>query len=330
MLEHGGDLDEAVIRYGIDRARWLDLSTGITPYGYPVPTLDESVWHRLPSDRDGLMEAAAGYYGPVPLLPVPGSQAAISQLPRLWRDAAVGIVEPTYGEHAAAWQEAGHRVESMTADELTSLAGNYDIVVICNPNNPDGRQADPAMLETVRQDLASRGGWLIVDEAFADPQPEVSLLEQAGQPGLVILRSLGKFFGLAGARVGFVLGPHPLLRRLAQKQGPWSVPGPSRAVAAQALDDRAWQQDCRQRLAADSQRLHDLLEAHGLPPAGGTLLFRYIPHSAARRLQRQFAREAIWVRAFDEPAALRLGLPGSDAAWDQLTRALERIDTESD
>src|SRR5581483_2833826 len=205
MLEHGGQLLRAAERYGLPRERWLDLSTGINPVaweGGPVPLAS---WNRLPEEGDGLLEAAEAYYKAPEVLPVCGSQAAIQALPRLRARSRVGVPALGYNEHAYRWKQAGHDVLPLELADLATALDALDVVLVCNPNNPTGERVRPAELLVWHERLSSRGGWLIVDEAFADSTPENSVARFAQRDGLIVLRSLGKFFGLAGARVGFVL-----------------------------------------------------------------------------------------------------------------------------
>ncbi len=329
MLEHGGKLRAAARQYGIPEHAWLDLSTGINPEGYPVPALPPETWRRLPDGDDALRVAAARYYGSESLLPVAGSQAAIQSLPRLRTTSRVGILSPTYGEHAHAWRRAGHVVRELTVEAAEASLDALDVVVLANPNNPTGLRFARDTLLGWRARLAARGGWLVVDEAFMDTTPGGSLVEKTDEPGLVVLRSLGKFFGLAGARVGFVFASHELLRALEDELGPWSVSGPAQKVAALALADCAWQEAARTRLTSDSARLGRLLAEHGLASSGGTALFQWIHAPQAAALHEQLARRGILTRLFTTPASLRFGLPGGEAQWQRLAQALHEIDSHA-
>jgi cobalamin biosynthetic protein CobC len=320
MLEHGGRLRQAAARFGIPLADWLDLSTGISPQPYPATPPPLASWHRLPEEDDGLEAAAAGYYGSAALLPVAGSQAAIQALPALLPGARVGLLAPTYAEHPHAWRARAPRL--FAADEGDAAVDASDVVVMVHPNNPTGTVFARARLLDWHARLAARGGWLVVDEAFIDPTPAASLADAAGAPGLVVLRSLGKFFGLAGARVGFVLAPAALRQALAEQLGPWPLSGPARAVARQALTDRAWQTGQRARLAAAGERLGRLLGAAGLGVAHGPALFKWLPHQHAAALHAALARRGVLVRLFDAPPGLRFGLPPGEAGWQRLQRAL--------
>lgn len=322
MLEHGGRIRDAAARYGIPPENWLDLSTGINPFGWPVPAVPAECWLRLPEGEDGLTAAARAYYRAPHLLPVAGSQAAIQALPRLRPPGTVGVLAPTYAEHPNAWERAGHRIRSLAGEAIDGALDSLDVLLLANPNNPTGEGFSPERLEGWRARLAERGGWLVVDEAFMDATPERSLAPLAGTPGLVVLRSLGKFFGLAGARVGFVLAWPELLEKLEENLGPWPVAGPARWVAKAALADHPWQAATRQRLSADSARLAALLTRHGLAPHGGTALFQWVPTAQASAVQDHLARQGIWVRRFQEPAALRFGLPGDEGEWQRLEAAL--------
>ena len=325
MLEHGGNLQAAVARYGIPRDEWLDLSTGINPEPYPVPPLTADAWHRLPVPNPELVSAACAYYGARHLLPVAGTQAAIQALPRLRPAGRVIVAAPSYNEHAHRWQQAGHRVTEVPFAALETALDDADVMVVCNPNNPTGARVTAHQLLEWSARLATRGGWLVVDEAFADTTPQASIASHSHAPGLIVLRSVGKFFGLAGLRLGFVLADATLLGCLAEQIGPWSVSGPAQEIGTVALSDRAWQDATRSRLLMQGERLRQLLAAQGIH-AEGTALFHWWPEWPERRalaLQQHMAERGIWVRRFDNAAqGIRLGLPGAEPEWQRLEQAL--------
>ncbi|KAA3651383.1 MAG: threonine-phosphate decarboxylase [Proteobacteria bacterium] len=320
MLEHGGSLRAAASAYGIPLADWLDLSTGINPTHYPLVSPPARLWHRLPEPDANLLAAASAYYGSDQLLPVAGSQAAIQALPAVLAARRIGLLTPSYAEHAHAWR---HReVVPLAAAAIDAAVDTLDALLLVCPNNPGGEHFSRAQLLDWHRRLQRRGGTLIVDEAFIDTDPADSLAPLAGQPGLVVLRSLGKFFGLAGARVGFVFGPAALRDALAEHLGPWTLSAPAQDIARQALSDTAWQACMRRRLAADGARMAALLARHGGQPRGPAL-FKYVPTADARHWQAHFARAAIWVRAFDAPPAVRLALPADEAGWQRLDLSLQ-------
>ncbi len=315
----------AARRYGIPLPQWLDLSTGINPRGWPVPAVPERIWQRLPEDEDGLAAAARGYYQAPALLPVAGSQVAVQALPELRPACRVGILSPGYQEHAAAWSRAGHQVLRLAPEQIDHRIPQLDLLVLIHPNNPTGALFQRQQLLAWRQQLAGRGGWLVVDEAFIDSTPERSLAADSALPGLIVLRSLGKFFGLAGARVGFVLAAPELLEGLRERLGPWALSGPSRWIATQALQDRRWQCQTRRWLARQAAELAGQLRAAGLRPAGGSALFQWVVTPEAERIHRRLAEQGILTRLFREPASLRFGLPGCEAAQQRLCHALQRL-----
>ena len=324
MLEHGGRLREAAAHYDIPLADWLDLSTGINPTPWPVPPLPAACWHRLPEDNDGLETAAAAYYGNANLLPVAGSQAAIQYLPHLLPQAVLACLSPLYSEHPQAWSRAGHRVRFLQHGSLPrALAAATPYVLLCNPNNPTAQHHPRAAVLDAAAQLHKRGGWLIVDEAFIDAEPDDSLTALAGTaaaPNLIVLRSLGKFFGLAGLRVGFLFAAPPLRAKLAELLGPWSVAGPSRAAARLALQDTAWQAAMRPHLRAASQRLTALLQPCG--EVSATALFATLTTPDSGELHDFLARRGILTRHFTQQPLLRFGLPGDAGGWQRLEQAL--------
>ena len=322
MLEHGGRLRATARRYGIALSDWLDLSTGVAPYHPPLPAITACAWARLPEPDDALELAAQQYYEARAVLPVAGSQAAIQALPRLRQQARVGVLSPCYAEHAQSWQREGHRLVELGEAGVADALAQLDVLVVVNPNNPSGRLIAPQRLLQWHGALAARGGWLVVDEAFIDCTPQHSVAEHSHLPGLVVLRSFGKFFGLAGARLGFVLAEAGLLRRLNELLGPWPVSGPTRLIGQALLIDRDARQLQLQRLQRDGERLAGLLVRHGLPPQGGCALFQWLATADAARLHEHLARLGILTRLFAQPSSLRLGLPAEDG-WVRLEQGLQ-------
>jgi cobalamin biosynthetic protein CobC len=326
MLEHGGRLRAAAQQYGIPLNEWLDLSTGLAPWSFEFPALPASVWQRLPEVEDGLAVLAAQRYGARQVLPVAGAQAAIQLLPQLRKPGSrVGIVSPCYAEHAHAWQGFGHQVLELRDEAVEAALESLDVLLLVNPNNPTGRVFTSAQLLAWHARLAARGGWLVVDEAFIDATPELSLAGHSHLPGLIVLRSFGKFYGLAGLRLGFVLAEPSLLNELHERLGPWAVSGPARWVGLACLADEAAHQQQRLRLQQASQRLADLLGAYGLTVQGGCALFQWLATAQAAALQQHFAQYGILVRHFSQPQSLRFGLPASEADWRRLRLALQEI-----
>lgn len=326
MLEHGGDLVRASRQYGIPMEQWMDLSTGINPQGYPVPEVPVSAWHRLPCDDTLLHRAAADYYETASLLPVPGTQAVIQTLPRLRAQSRVLLAALTYNEHAHAWRRLGHHVQATKVCEFGTQLTQADVLIVCNPNNPTGKCIAPQQLLEWHAALAARGGWLIVDEAYIDVTPNWSLASFAICPGLIVLRSLGKFFGLAGARVGFVFAERAIRDALQIELGPWAIAGPALFAAREALRDAAWQAQARRGLASSAHRLHDLLTCANVADSGGTALFLWRQGADAYPLYCALAQQGILTRLFCDavPAGIRFGLPGAEAEWTRLEQALGR------
>ena len=323
MLEHGGNLRDAIARFGRPREDWLDLSTGINPQSYPASVVAADAWHRLPELCSTLSTAAEAYYGAPQVLAVAGTQAAIQALPRLRSASRVVVAAPAYAEHAHRWAQAGHTVREVVYEELGSAVGDCDVMVICNPNNPTGATVAPEVLLDWAAQLALRKGWLIVDEAFGDTTPQLSVVSWSDRPGLIVLRSVGKFFGLAGLRLGFVAAHPAVLSALADILGPWAVSGPAQEIGRAALADRAWQDATRSHLVNAGERLHGLLASHAID-ASGSALFQWWPEPQAETFWQHMAQRSIWVRLFTRGAlGVRLGLPLDETGWRRLQKALE-------
>jgi cobalamin biosynthesis protein CobC len=302
----------------------LDLSATGNPDGWPVPPLPPAAWHQLPAGDDGLETAAAEYYGNANLLPVAGALAATRLLPAMLPRAVVACIGPLASPHVEAWTQVGHRPRLLQNATLPrALAAATPYVLLANPNDPTADWQPHAVAVDTAKQLKNRGGWLIVDESHIDATPEDSLTPLAGTveaPNLIVLRSLDHFFGLAGARVGFVCAAPDLLAKMAAAMGPWTVAGPSLAAARLALLDTAWQAAMRPRLLAAGQRLHQLLAPLG--EVKSTALFAALNTPRATELHAHLARHGILVRHFEQPALLRFGLPGDEAGWQRLAGAL--------
>jgi cobalamin biosynthetic protein CobC len=329
---HGGDLAFASARYGRPAGGWLDLSTGINPVPYPAEAITAADLARLP-DRaalDGLLAVARSVYGissEVALIAVPGSETAIRLLPMTVPTSKVAIVGPTYGSHLRAWREAGRPTVEVAS--LAAVPADASIVVLANPNNPDGWILAPEALADGGRRLAERGGHLIVDEAFADLFPAMSIAPHLAGIPAIVLRSFGKFFGLAGLRLGFVAGPPAIIARLAGLLGDWPVSSAAIAIGSAALADRAWQETARARLRRDMARLRALLATGGVAVVGGTDLFSLVESGSAAALHAALAGRGIWTRAFaDRPDRLRIGLP-AESGFERLRRALAELKASS-
>jgi len=321
MLEHGGNLRDAARHDG--RGDWIDLSTGINPHGYPAAAPSPSAWHRLPEPDPALLAAACAYYRAPQLLPVAGTQAAIQALPRLRAPCRVAVSAPSYAEHAHHWGLHGHTRRLVAYAELEAAIDDHDVVVVVNPNNPTGATVAPERLRDWAARLHARGGWLVVDEAFGDTATGMSVAQHAAQPGLIVLRSVGKFFGLAGLRLGFVAAHHTVLTDLDDLLGPWAVSGPAQQVALQALQDIRWQQQTLASLRQSGDRMSRLLREHGIASAG-TPLFQWWPEARPEAFHEHMAARGIWCRLFRDAArGIRVGLPAAEEEWQRLEQALQ-------
>ncbi|GIU32892.1 threonine-phosphate decarboxylase CobD [Shewanella schlegeliana] len=361
LLHHGGRLRIAISQFGGNENDWLDLSTGVSPWHFPVPELPTSCWNRLPEEDDGLIPAADGYYGGHNALPVAGSQAAIQCLPNVLakRRGSAGVVllpRVGYKEHERAWCMQGWQIEYYGTDSIgdehnsaASMANVYeadvykkgvykkdnfqqpstqqlarcDVLLVINPNNPAAHLIPRATLHAWLVELSAKGSVLVVDEAFMDMTPDQSLLPIT-ENNLIVLRSIGKFFGLAGIRAGFVYAPKDIRESLQTQLGPWCLNGPARQICKLALADMDWQQAQLTRLHTASQRLKRLLST--LPGAiVGSALFQTIYLANAPVWYERLCRHHILTRLTDEQDALRFGLPANELQWEKLTHALQTL-----
>jgi cobalamin biosynthetic protein CobC len=326
-MEHGGDLSDAIARFGGEATAWLDLSTGINPTPWPVPDeLLKPFLQRLPAraDEEALLNAARTAYCVPPsaaIVAAPGTQVLIQWLAHLAATGPVAICGPTYSEHARAWSAAGHQVISVS--ELDALPADARHAIIVNPNNPDGRLFPLGTIERAARTLRERGGSLVIDEAFVDVTPDATAASFCADLPVVILRSFGKFYGLAGLRLGFAVGSPEIINLVRRALGPWSVSGPAQTIGAAALRDTDWAAATRRQLARHADRLDAVLWRTGGSIVGGTSLFRLMRHPDAASLHEQLAQKHIWTRKFTyADDLLRFGLPGNDQDFARLSAAL--------
>ncbi len=325
LAYHGGDLAVAR-RLAPDAPEpWIDLSTGINPHPYPLPEFPPEAWTRLP-DRESvarLEAAAAARYGATDraqLVAAAGSQQIIQTLARLLPARRIGVLGATYAGHERAWRAAGAAVERVA--DVERLV-QFDVGVVVNPNNPDGRIVEKGRLVALAGALATQGGTLVVDEAFIDFDACEHSLAPALPVGALVLRSFGKAYGLAGLRLGFAVASLEMAQRLRAALGPWAASGPAIAIGCLALSDEAWLSKARARLDADATRLDRLLTERGWTIVGGTKLFRLAEHPHARAAFERLLRAGLLTRPFaDAPRQLRFGLPASGEQWDRLAAAL--------
>lgn len=326
--EHGGDPHLLESRFGRPKQGWLDLSTGINPQPYVPKEIQLENWGSLPNNTNlnNLKQAAALCYGvndPNLVTAAPGTQLLIQCLPRMRPAGCVSVISPTYNEHAQCWRLAKHTVKETF--DLTQAEKNADVIIVVNPNNPDGYQHAPNDLKSLAQRQGEKGGWLIVDEAFCDVVPELSIASAVGSPGLIVLRSFGKFYGLAGLRLGFALSDPFVTKRLLTFLGPWAVSTPAITIGQAALSDVDWKIAAGQKLLIASDRLDCILRASGMEIIGGTSLFRLVASNQADTIFQSLAQCGIMVRQFQyEPKWLRFGLPGNEKGWQRLEAALSQ------
>ncbi|MFT4906636.1 MAG: cobalamin biosynthetic protein CobC [Oleispira sp.] len=351
---HGGALNAAAEFFHIPRAEWLDISTGINPTSWPVPEIPTRVWQRLPEEQkqaeESLENAALAYYlaseqceaqiTVANILSCAGSQQGIRLLPFLYaalqhgrkHEAKVWVTSGSYAEHGMAWEEQGHRVRKVACDKISELLTQQpvDVLILLNPDNPSGHRWPAEQLLKWWSILHRRGGWLIVDEAFMDMTPQQSLVGSSEREGLFVLRSLGKFFGLAGLRLGFVFAAEKNIQRLHKMLGPWIVSHPAQYLGHLALQDNTWINQQRFDLNEQSLRLASLLEQHSRCQCSGTGLFQTVYHEHSEDLFNQLAQQGILVRYLPATSktlsGLRFGLPDNDENhWQRLDDALSQL-----
>lgn len=329
-LRHGGGLAQAARAWPDAPGPWLDLSTGINPRPWTGARAAEADLAHLPDPgRLAALEVVAarafGVADPARVAATAGAEAGLRLLPLLLKARGVDVVGPTYGGHAEAWVSAGVPARLIDRDE--AAGSSAEVLVAVNPNNPDGGVLTPPALEAIARRRAAEGRWLVVDESFVETRPSLSVAGLASSglagPGLIVLRSFGKFYGLAGLRLGFVIGPPAVIAALRLRQGDWPVSAEALVMGTAAYADEAWRAAALARLEADAARLDAMLVRAGFSIVGGTALFRLAASPDAHRWFQRLGRAGVLTRPFDHsPHWLRFGLPDT-AGFSRLERLLE-------
>jgi len=331
FAHHGGRLGVARVLFPDVPQPWVDLSTGINPRSYPAPRASQRSRNRLPEPTElarleALAAEAFGVADPTRVVATAGTECALRLLPQIIDLRAAVVVGPTYGSHADAWTRAGALTETIGLDKARAHTERAVCLTIANPNNPDGRIVERALLLELHDSLRQHGGMLIVDEAFVDVVPEMSVAAAAGTPAaskLIVLRSFGKFFGLAGLRLGFIVAAPPLAAKIRGLIGEWPVSSDALAAGLAAYANVRWMNRERAILQKSAQRLDRLLTLSGFELAGGTSLFRLARAADARERFTRLLAAGILVRPFDfAPDLLRFGLPRGRDQWRRLAAAL--------
>lgn len=333
MMKHGGNITQAAAQYGFQDAEMIDLSTGISPHPYALDLTGFSGrrWRDLPQVEDedqlkSIMRARWSVPDSAEIALAPGSGLLINLIPRMRGAATVMMPDPVYSEHDIAWRQEGHDVQYYPAASLPHIAEDAPLLAVSvQPGNPLGNILPPEEWGQLLDHAAATDGLLVMDEAFIDLMPSHSLMPRAGQRGLIILRSLGKFYGLAGLRLGAAIGHADDINQLTAMMGPWAVSTPTLDFAKQALADDDWPDQQRQWLRHQMTQLTDMLIGAGLKMIGGTDLYCLIEtKDHAATLHHQLATSGIWTRIFDHhPNWIRIGLPADDAEFQRVKDAVK-------
>jgi cobalamin biosynthetic protein CobC len=314
---HGGGVAAAAEHFGGDD--WIDLSTGINPHPWPGAAELAFDWQPLPDGGAlaALEAAAAAVFGVDAhhVCAVPGTEIGLRLVG--------GLVGGPARHVAPGYRTHGEMIGGSAAADWAEAKDAGGTLIFANPNNPDGRLIDRGAVQALI-DARGPGGWLLVDEAFAEVDPAQSVAASVGnERRLIVFRSFGKFFGLAGVRLGFVLAPQAIVAALRKQLGAWPLSAAAIAIGIAAYADADWIAATRQRLPVEAARLDAMLVRRGHRPTGACPLFRLIEVDDAHALFEQLARRAILTRPFaDEPRWLRLGLPADAAALARLEAAL--------
>lgn len=325
-FRHGGRLREAMAAFPDAPRPWLDLSTGINPEPWSGQRAPADALRRLPdplelAELEAVAARAFGVADTGRVVATSGAEAALRLLPGLIGGGEVGLLTPIYGGHAESWAASAPSLIT-SLDDLRALSA--DVLVLVNPNNPDGRRIERRALAALAAERSGAGRWTVVDESFGEVAPELSIADLEIDR-LVILRSFGKFYGLPGVRLGFLIGNKIFARKFRVLLGDWPVGADALTMGLEAYADDAWRARTRVWLATQSGAVDAVLARAGLTPVGGCDLFRWVEAPDAVGLFTRLRAEGVLTRPFaDRPDRLRIGLPSRNEfkRFEQVLRAV--------
>lgn len=311
MIKHGGNIDKAISIYGGKVNDWIDLSTGINPDCYPIPKFSNTDWRNLPTlteieKLESLIKSEFNTFSSVML--TPGSQIAISLLPTLLKKQIVGIIEPTYSDYFESFENAGFKVCSCS--NIQELLKSK-IAIIVNPNNPDGKNYDIKDLLL----LSEKVNLLIVDESFIEASNTSSIISYIKQKtnNIIVIKSFGKLYGLAGLRLGFVFSGEGFISKFKKIFSFWPVSKVSIKIASRAIKDKKWMINTQIKLKKKTIILDEIMKSINFKLIGGTNLFRLYSTPNSISSHRFLAKKFIWSRIFSYSRKwLRLGIPSDE------------------
>ncbi|MEP9365447.1 cobyrinate a,c-diamide synthase [Nocardioides sp. CN2-186] len=314
---HGGQLDP-LRHHGDAEATTGLLDLAVNVFDGPRPAWLDAALHAAVDDASAYPDAApaaaaiAAHHGRslAEVLPTAGAAEAFTLVARLrdWRRPVV--VHPQFTEPHAALEQAGHAVTSVLCRpedgfslDPGAVPEDADLVVVGNPTNPTGVLHPAAAIRRLCRD----GRLVVVDEAFMDAvpgQPE----SLAGEPGVLVVRSLTKHWSIPGIRAGYVVGDPDVVAALRRQQTPWSLSAPAIAATVACLSAEAAPESAARAdtIAAWRTVLEDALRSRGIEhvPSASSFVLARVGHGVHATLRDR----GIAVRRADT-------FPGLDGSW---------------
>lgn len=320
-FEHGGTIFAVARQLGVLPEALLDFSASINPLG-PAPGVRDALTaaydrlvHYPDSSSATLREALAACHGftPQQICVANGSTELIHLIPRMqrFRIKRALLLVPSFSEYARSLELSGWSVDPLVmsaADgfklDITkiekALYRKYDLLFLCNPGNPTGRLYTRHEIGRLLELCRQAGTLFVHDEAFMDFCEEESAKQFLDEDGsLLILRSMTKFYGFPGLRLGYALGSPTLITELERLRPPWSVGLLAQAAGLAALADTNYARMTRELVAVERQRLSTALQGGGVKVFGGVanyLLVEILTGLTATELQHRLMERGILIR----------------------------------
>ena len=323
-FSHGGDIYAFARIKGVEVEDVLDFSASINPLG--MPPAARCAFRRALRQvnsypepyAESLTQTLAEYHGLAAsqVLAGNGSTHLIYLLARALHVQRVVLIAPLFSEHASAFRANGAHVRYVTLRppsfildlaevEKTMRREQPDALVLTNPNSPTGALTPREQVRALVQLCRGTQTRLLVDEAFIDWTEEGSVKQIAAQDdGVIVLRSLTKFFALPGLRVGYVLASPKVIRKLQAQIEPWAVNVVAQAVGIACVQDQHFIKHSRSFMYKERAWLStQLSQTPGLrvfPASANFLLLQTKGKGfSASSLAEHLAQEKILIRVCD-------------------------------
>ena len=312
---HGGNIKEVAGKYGIDELSIIDFSSNINPLGLSASAREaiirgiDGVVNYPDSQSSALVHTLASHHSIAAenILTGNGATELIYLIPRALKPEKALIVAPAFSEYERALRLTGCKVDHFLLNEekgfaidttplFAAMEKGYNVLWLASPSNPAGSLTPKKIILEIAHRAADLGITLIVDEAFIDYSESDSVKNEIHNfDNLIVLRSITKFFALAGLRIGYLFGHDKIIRNLKQYKEPWSLNSLGEAAALASISDKTYIEESL--LVIEKERnylIKELQHIRGIKlysPAANYILIKINNGMSANLLQERLLKE---------------------------------------